>query len=135
MNKGQMVRTTDLYWKSLIQKLKAFTPIFTKRDLHFRRHVKLGTHSACLLKYLLFLKESKKEEEGNGEGTSSPPPMLFCKTFFYCDVSQNVSRNLNVLAFPSVRHHTKIRAMSMHHLRLTAAICSSCWAFGNNFCQ
>lgn len=43
--------------------------------------MKLGTHPARLLKYLVFCEERNTEEEGSGEGTSSPSPVPFCKTF------------------------------------------------------
>jgi len=35
--------------------------IFANWDLHFRRLVKLGTHAACLLKYLLSRGKEKRE--------------------------------------------------------------------------
>lgn len=45
--------TTDLCSKGLTEKLKAFTSVFTKCDLRYRRCVKLGTHPTCLLKYIM----------------------------------------------------------------------------------
>lgn len=79
--------------------MNAFSFSFAYGDLNFRRHIKLGTHPAFFLAKIISFSKKGKKNKKTEEKEQVALILCILKTF-YCDVSQNVSRNLNVLAFP-----------------------------------